>query len=64
MGVGAVATVLPPSRAADTLHLRARATGDVFPKLRVRVQAIDVGVLRHVATQELFGEQRYQSKVA
>ena len=57
MRVGAVATVLPPARAADALDLRARAAGDVFPKLRVRVQAVDVGVLRHVAAQKLFGER-------
>merc|ERR1719471_737954 len=43
MGVGAVATVLPPARAADALNLRARAAGDLLPELRVRVQAVDVG---------------------
>ena len=57
MGVGAVATVLPPARAADALDLRARAAGDLLPELRVRVQAVDVGVLGHVAAQDLSKER-------
>ena len=57
MGVGAIATVLPPARSADALDLRARAACDLLPELRVRVQAVDVGVLGHVAAQDLSKER-------
>ena len=57
MRVVSVHAVLPPAGPADPLHLSPLAACDLLAELRVRVEAVDVGVLGHVAAQELCEER-------
>ena len=57
MRVVSVHAVLPPARSTDPLHLSPLAACDLLPELRVRVEAVDVGVLGHIAAQELSDER-------
>ena len=56
MRVVSVHAVLPPAGPADPLHLSPLAARDILPKLCMRVEAIEVGVLGHIAAQELCEE--------